>query len=208
MIRESFPVRPLGCNCTVLGDAGEGIVVDPGGDIPKIVATLEKHGLTLKQIVITHAHFDHIAAAGVLKELTGAPIVYNQLDLPLAAMLSDQPRWVGLQLPLPEKAPTPDADAADGTKVSFGGVEATLLHTPGHTPGSVVLHVPSEKLLLAGDTLFAGSIGRTDFPGGDTRAMMRSLHEVLMKLPEETLVVPGHGECTTIGQEAESNPFL
>lgn len=208
MIRETFPVPPLGCNCTILGDGGEAVVVDPGGSIPKIMATLEKYGLRLKQILITHAHFDHIAAAGLLKELTGAPVIYNQLDLPLAVMLAEQPSWVGLKLPLPEKAPAPDADAYDGSKLHIGSVEGTVMHTPGHTPGSLVLHLPSEKLLIAGDTLFAGSIGRTDFPGGDHRAILRSIHNTLMPLPEDTLVIAGHGESTTIGAELESNPFL
>lgn len=205
MIRETFPVGLLGCNCTILGDNGEGIVVDPGDDIPRITAALARHGLTCKQIIVTHAHIDHIAAAQTLKRLTGAPVYYNQLDLPLVKIMDIQAGWLGIATP--EVAP-PDADAGNGMKVRFGTAEGTILHTPGHTEGSLVLHIPGEKLLLAGDTLFAGSIGRTDLPGGDYPTILRSIHDVLLPLPDETLVIPGHGNSTTIGAEREDNPFL
>lgn len=205
MIRETFPVGILGCNCTILGDNGEGIVVDPGDDIPRITAALARHGLTCKQIIVTHAHIDHIAAAQTLKRLTGAPVYYNQLDLPLVKIMDIQAGWLGIATP--EVAP-PDADAGNGMKVRFGTAEGTILHTPGHTEGSLVLHIPGEKLLLAGDTLFAGSIGRTDLPGGDYPTILRSIHDVLLPLPDETLVIPGHGNSTTIGAEREDNPFL
>ncbi|QEE29217.1 MBL fold metallo-hydrolase [Terriglobus albidus] len=205
MIRETFPVGLLGCNCTILGDNGEGIVVDPGDDIPRITAALTRHGLTCKQIIVTHAHIDHIAAAQTLKRLTGAPVYYNQLDLPLVKIMDIQAGWLGI--PTPEVAP-PDADAGNGMKVRFGATEGAVLHTPGHTEGSLVLHIPGEKLLLAGDTLFAGSIGRTDLPGGDYPTILRSIHDVLLPLPDETLVIPGHGKVTTIGAEREDNPFL
>ena len=207
MIRETFPVGPLQCNCSILGDesSGEAIVVDPGSDIPRIQAVLTRHRFTVKQILITHAHIDHIAGAQQLKTLTGAPILYNQLDLPLVAMMDVQAAWLGIATP--EVAP-PDDFLSDGQNVSISGITGTILHTPGHTEGSVCLHVPAANLLLAGDTLFAGSVGRTDLPGGDTRTLLRSIHDRLLTLPQETLVVPGHGGTTTIGKERDTNPFL
>ncbi len=199
----------LGCNCTVLGgeSSREAIVVDPGADLPEILGVLAGHELTLKQIVVTHAHFDHIAGALELKRLTGAPILYNQADLPLVAVLNEQPSWVGLRLPPAEAAP-PDHSLEDGEKVQVRGVDAEVLLTPGHTPGSLCLHLPAENLLLAGDTLFAGGVGRTDFPLGSTGALMASIRERLLPLPAATVVVPGHGPETTIGDEAATNPFL
>ena len=207
MIRETLPVGQLQSNCTILGDeiSHEAIVVDPGADLPKILALLAKHGLTVKQIVVTHAHIDHIAGAQQLKELTGAPVLYNQRDLPLVAMMDVQATWLGI--PTPKVSP-PDADLADGQTVRIAGLAAAVLHTPGHTQGSLCLHLPDHALLLAGDTLFAGSVGRTDLPGGDGRQLIDSIKSRLMPLPERTIVVPGHGPETTIGGELETNPFL
>ncbi len=207
MIRETFPVGPLRCNCTLLGNelTHEAIVVDPGDDIPHILALLARHSFTLRQILVTHAHIDHIAGAQQLKQITGAPILYNQLDLPLVAMMDVQAGWLGV--PVPKVAP-PDDDLAHGKSVGIAGLVADVLHTPGHTPGSVCLHLPQHALLLAGDTLFAGTVGRTDLPGGDTRTLIHSIHEHLLTLPESTLVIPGHGGTTTIAGEREDNPFL
>ena len=207
MIHEILPVGPLQCNCSILGDdtTREAMVIDPGDDIPRILTRLAKHSLTVKQIVVTHAHIDHIAGAQQLKRITGAPIFYNQLDLPLVAMMEQQAGWLGI--PTPEVRP-PDADLADNTTVSISGLSATVLHTPGHTPGSVCLHLPTENLLIAGDTLFAGSIGRTDLPGGDTKTILTSIQDRLMHLPKATRVIPGHGRSTTIGAERQTNPFL
>ena len=216
MIHEVVPVGPLQCNCSILGDevSHEAIVVDPGDDIERILAILERHGLTLKRIVITHAHIDHIAGAIRLKRLTGAPILYNQRDLPLVQMMDVQAGWLGM--PTPEVAP-PDEDLREGQMIAIGqaagegtsaGLRGQVLHTPGHTQGSVCLYLPEQSLLIAGDTLFAGSIGRTDLPGGDTATLLRSIHHKLLVLPEETAVVPGHGPRTTIGEEKATNPFL
>jgi len=207
MIHEILAVGPLQCNCSILGDetSREAIVVDPGGDISRIVAILEKHGLTAKQILITHAHIDHIAGAARLKQLTGAPILYNQLDLPLVKMMDIQAGWLGV--PTPE-VPAPDDTLDDGKLITVTGLTGSILHTPGHTEGSVCLYLPREALLLAGDTLFAGSIGRTDLPGGDQRKILASIRESLLPLPLDTTVIPGHGSRTTIGAERESNPFL
>jgi glyoxylase-like metal-dependent hydrolase (beta-lactamase superfamily II) len=207
MIRETLAVGLLGCNCTVLGDevSREAIVVDPGYDIPKILAVLVKHQLTVKRIVVTHAHIDHIASAQTLKQLTGAPILYSKDDVPQLAIMDVQASWFNLAVPtvLP-----PDHSPADGELVSVRGVEATVLLTPGHTEGSLCLYLPTEGLLLAGDTLFAGGVGRTDFPGGNEGKLMASLRERLMPLPDATVVVPGHGPETTIGVERVENPFL
>ncbi len=207
MILETFPVGPLQCNCSLLGDetSGEAMVVDPGDNIPQILNLLALHRLTLKQIVVTHAHIDHVGGALRLKRATGAPILLNQNDLPLLKMMDVQAGWLGIATP--EVAP-PDANAEDGMEAGISGHTARILHTPGHTQGSVCLYFAPEKLLLAGDTLFAGSVGRTDLPGGDARQIIRSIHDRLLVLPEETRVIPGHGPATTIGEERQSNPFL
>jgi glyoxylase-like metal-dependent hydrolase (beta-lactamase superfamily II) len=207
MIRETFPVGLLQCNCTILGDeqSREAIVVDPGYDIPRILATLAKHQLTVRQIVVTHAHIDHIASALDLKQITGAPILYSAADLPLAAMMDEQAAWIGVE---PPTVKPPDHSPADLESISVRGLDAQVIHTPGHTEGSLCLHLPSESLLLAGDTLFAGSVGRTDLPGGNHGKLIRSIRERLLPLPDTTLVIPGHGPATTIGEERVSNPFL
>ena len=207
MIRETFPVGLLGCNCSILGDedSHEAIVVDPGYDIPRILALLAKHQLTVRQIVITHAHIDHVASAQSLKQITGAPILYNQADLPLVAMMDIQAGWFHLAVPtvLP-----PDHSPVDGEKVSVSGIDGEVIYTPGHTEGSISLYIPKENLLLAGDTLFAGGVGRTDLPGGNYGKLLTSIRERLLPLPDATVVIPGHGEMTTIGTERASNPFL
>ena len=207
MIHEILIVGPLQCNCSILGDetSREAIVVDPGDDISRIVGLLNRHQLTVKQIIVTHAHIDHIAGAQRLKRLTGAPILYNQNDLPLVQMMDIQAGWLGV--PTPEVAP-PDASLEDGQSIAITGLSGSILHTPGHTEGSVCLYLPQHNLLLAGDTLFAGSIGRTDLPGGNTRKLLKSIHDSLLTLPDEVTVIPGHGPKTTIGAERESNPFL
>lgn len=212
VVRETFPVGMLGCNCTIVGDTAsqEAMVVDPGADLPKILAILAKHQLEVKRIVVTHAHFDHIGAALELKRITGAPVVYNKDDLPLVAMIEEQAAWVGLpQMGVRrEDTAPPDHSPADGEDVGISGVEARVLPTPGHTEGSLSLYLPLEGVVLAGDTLFAGGVGRTDFPGGNTGKLLASIRERLLVLPKQTVVVPGHGPETTIGVEAASNPFL
>lgn len=181
------------------------MVIDPGDEIDRILLTLSKHGLTLKQIVITHAHIDHIGGAMKLKAATGAPILLNQNDEMLLKMLDAQAAWVGMRAP---GEVTIDQHLGDAAKLNIGGIESQVIHTPGHTEGSLCLFIPAEHKLIAGDTLFAGSIGRTDLPGGNYEKIIRSIHTKLMDLPEETIVIPGHGPMTTIGEEKERNPFL
>lgn len=207
MIIETFPVGMLRCNCTILGDevSRQAIVVDPGDNITEILVRLARNHLALKQIVVTHAHIDHVGGAKQLKRVTGAPILLNQHDLPLLAMMDKQAEWLGVKAP--EIAP-PDASAEDGLKIGVSNVSGEVLFTPGHTEGSICLYFAPQELLLSGDTLFEGSIGRTDLPGGDSRKIIRSIHERLLTLPEGVRVVPGHGHETTIGKERETNPWL
>jgi hydroxyacylglutathione hydrolase len=207
MIHEILPVGPLQCNCSVIGDEStrEGLVIDPGDDIADILAITHKHSLQIKQIVITHAHIDHVGGAMKLRAATGAPILLNQNDYALLKMLDAQAAWIGV-LP-PGKVEIDDTiGQADSIKVA--SLSADVIHTPGHTEGSICLYFPAEKKLIAGDTLFAGSIGRTDLPGGSFEKIITSLHDKVLALPDDTVVIPGHGPLTTIGDERESNPFL
>ena len=207
MIHEIIPVGPLQCNCSVVGDEStrEAMVIDPGDNIAEIMDIVHRHGLTVKQIVITHAHIDHVGGAMKLKQLTGAPLLLNQNDTTLLKMLDVQATWIGVAPPGPVLV---DQSIGDADKVRAGSLQATVLHTPGHTEGSVCLFFEEERRLIAGDTLFAGSIGRTDLPGGDYKKIMSSLHSRVLALPDDTIVIPGHGPSTTIGDERESNPFL
>jgi hydroxyacylglutathione hydrolase len=207
MIHEIIPVGPLQCNCSIIGDetTREAMVIDPGDDIEDVLAIVRQHNLQVKQIIVTHAHIDHVGGAMKLRAATGAPILLNQNDYALLKMLDMQAAWIGV--PAPGKVEI-DHSITTGESVTAGSHTANILHTPGHTEGSICLYFPAEKKLIAGDTLFAGSIGRTDLPGGSMPKIMRSLHEIVLALPDETLVVPGHGPLTTIGEERESNPFL
>lgn len=207
MILETFPVGPLQCNCTILGDeaAGEAIVIDPGEEVGRIQRRLQELGLKLKQILITHGHIDHVGGALKLKQLTGAPILMNEADLEQLALMDKQAAWLGVAAP--ETAP-PDESLTDGSSVGLEHYQAKVLYTPGHTQGSVCLHFAPLDLLIAGDTLFAGSIGRTDLPGGNTGQILDSIHARLLPLPDATRVIPGHGPVTTIAVERRGNPFL
>ena len=207
MIHEILPVGPLRCNCSIIGDetTHEAMVIDPGDNIDEVLALIRKHNLQVKQIVVTHAHIDHVGGAMKLRAATGAPILLNQNDYALLNMLDVQATWIGV--PTPDKVEI-DRSISTGETVTAGQHTAQILHTPGHTEGSICLYFQAEKKLIAGDTLFAGSIGRTDLPGGSTQKIMRSLHDTVLALPDETVVIPGHGELTTIGKEREDNPFL
>lgn len=207
MILETFPVGLLQCNCSILGDeaTGEAMVIDPGDNVAYILERLEAQGLKLKQIVVTHGHIDHVGGAVKLKRATGAPILMNKKDLSQLKIMNIQAAWLGVKAP--EVAP-PDESAGEGLIVSVGSHKGEVLQTPGHTQGSICLHFAPEGILFAGDTLFAGSIGRTDLPGGNGKQILRSIHDRLMPLPDETRVIPGHGAETKIGMEKAENPFL
>ena len=207
MIHEILPVGILQCNCSIFGDpaAGEAIVIDPGDNIDQIVAILAQHQLKVNVIIITHAHIDHIGGAAKLKALTGAPVMMNAGDQPLYDHLDTQAAWVGMETPERTKI---DAEAREGVTLQLGAAEFHILETPGHTQGSVSVWIPSENKLIAGDTLFRDSIGRTDLPGGNSRQILRSIEDKLMCLPEDAVVIPGHGANTTIGREKDRNPFL
>lgn len=207
MIHEILPVGMLHCNCSIFGDetTREAIVVDPGDDISDIEAILAKHQLKVKAIIITHAHIDHIGGAAKLKKLTQAPVYMNENDQNLYDAMEMQAGWLGMETPEQTEI---DSEAKDGRTVTIGGTAFHFMHTPGHTQGSTCLWIPSEKKLVAGDTLFRDSIGRTDLPGGNGRQIRVSIKEKLLPLPEDTIVIPGHGEPTTIGREKQQNPFL
>jgi len=207
MIHEILPVGPLQCNCSVIGDdaSREAIVIDPGDDVADVLAIVQKHSLKVQQIIITHAHIDHVGGAKKLQTATGAAILLNQNDYALLKMLDVQAAWLGMTSPGKVEI---DQSVGQADKIRVGSLSVDVLHTPGHTEGSVCLYFPLEKKLIAGDTLFAGSIGRTDLPGGSFEKIIQSLHEKVLALPDDTIVIPGHGELTTIGEERESNPFL
>lgn len=202
-----LPVGLLQCNCSIFGDeqSGEAIVVDPGDEIEKITTELQRHHLKVKAIIITHAHIDHVAGAHKLRALTGAPVYMNERDRDLLNALDMQAQWLGIETPQRTEI---DVSADSGTVLQLGPADFQILFTPGHTQGSLSLWIPYENKLIAGDTLFRDSIGRTDLPGGDSRQILASIKTQLMNLPEDATVVPGHGPNTTIGREKERNPFL
>ena len=237
IIHEIIPVGWLQCNCSILGDpeTREALVLDPGDEVERILEALARHSLTVRAIVSTHAHIDHVGGLRKLQQATGAPVMMHGDDLDLYRHLDLQAEWLGV--PAPEAAPV-DQVLTEGDTLRWGRFAANVLHTPGHTPGSISLYLPDftaaspaepgalpvpksvPKLtkdpatvaaagtLFAGDTLFAGSIGRTDLWGGSLDDILRSIHQKLLALPDETAVFPGHGAATTIGDERERNPFL
>lgn len=206
---HTFPVGVLGCNCSIVADvaAKRAIVIDPGGDFPQIAAKLKAKALTVTHIVHTHTHIDHVGATAPLQKATGAAASIHEADRFLYDMLPVQAAMLGI--PEPERVVL-EGDLKDGTSLSFGTFELNVLHTPGHTPGSVcfcVQHADSSHV-FSGDTLFRRGIGRTDLWGGDSAHILRSLKERLFTLPPETIVVPGHGPNSTIGEEKRENPFV
>jgi hydroxyacylglutathione hydrolase len=210
MIFETFPVGLLACNCTIVGDEAtrEAIVIDGGDGVPAVMERLKALRLRATHLIHTHAHFDHIADVGGLRERTRARALLHPADLPIYAMQPQLARRFGL----PEMPPVVklDGDLHDGDRIKAGGVELEVLHTPGHTPGSVCFSVTSanDVRLVTGDTLFAGAIGRWDLGGTSMEDIVDSIHRKLMDYPDPTPVIPGHGAFTTIGQERASNPYL
>lgn len=214
MIHEILPVGWLACNCSVVGDpeTREAVVIDPGDEVERILEIIARHDLKVKALVNTHAHIDHVGGLRKLREATGAPVLMHPEDLDLYRMLEVQAKMIGM--PAPPSAEV-DGFLRDGDAVRWGRYRAEAMHTPGHTRGSLCLYLPANdeignerRKLFAGDTLFAGSIGRTDLWGGSLEQILHSLHTRLLALPDDTVVYPGHGPSTTIGQERETNPFL
>jgi hydroxyacylglutathione hydrolase len=216
IIHEILPVGMLQCNCSIIGDpeTREALVVDPGDEAARILEVLAKHALTVKAIVSTHAHIDHVGGLRKMQQATGAPVLMHGDDMELYSHLDAQAAWIGMRPPDPVSV---DQLLREGDTLRWGRFEANVLHTPGHTRGSISLYLAAGNSddaavqpgkLLAGDTLFAGSIGRTDLPGGSLEKILRSIHQKLLALPDQTVVYPGHGRITTIGQERATNPFL
>ena len=193
-------------NCFILADRdrGEAVLVDPGEEADLFLARLDTESLVLTAIWLTHAHLDHVMGVGPVVEQTGVPVWLHPSDRPLYDAVPQQAAsLLGVEVPPP---PPPDHDLADGSTVSVGDVVFDVLHVPGHSPGHVAFVVPGAA--VSGDVLFAGSIGRTDLPGGSTETLLRSIRERLAVLPDNTAVYPGHGPTTTIGSEKATNPFL
>lgn len=205
-IFEHRAVGPLACNCYIVGDPAtkEAIVIDPGGDADDLAGVIQSKGLTVRAIVATHAHFDHLLAAERLRALSGAPFFLHDDDKPLLEWMQESGfLFLGMDVGTP---PEVDTSAREGDRLKAGSAELQVVHTPGHSPGSISL--VGQGALFSGDTLFAGSVGRVDLPGGDGNALVNAVRSKLFDLPEDTPVYPGHGPLTTIGEEKGSNPFV
>lgn len=205
MIIKSLAVGPIMANCFILGceQTLEAAVIDPGDEADRILRALAEYNLTAKLIINTHGHFDHVGANKRLNAVTGAPILIHPLDAPMLAQLADSAAAWGMQA---DNSPPPDRELQDGDDVTFGKIRLTVVHTPGHTPGGISLYTARE--VFVGDTLFAGSIGRTDFPGGSFATLKESIQQKLFVLSDDLKVYPGHNQTTTIGVEKRSNPFV
>jgi hydroxyacylglutathione hydrolase len=207
MVHRVFTLGQLACNASLIADEStrEALVIDPGEDPGPLLDEIHREAWLVRQILFTHAHIDHVAGAAAVVELTGAPVAMHRLDLSLYEGLDDQAAWIGM--------PTPERVAIshwleEGEVIPCGSFNFRTLFTPGHAPGHVSFYEESQKLLISADVLFRGGIGRTDLPGGDLNQLLESIHTQLMVLPDDTTVVPGHGQLTTIGWERRTNPYL
>lgn len=201
-----LPLGPIQTNCFIVGDeeTKDAVVIDPGWDASRVLATLDERQWQLKHVLLTHAHFDHIGAVADVVKATGAPLAIHPLELPL---LRAKGGAAAFGLPI-RPCPEPSVLLEAGQIIEAGRMRFEVLFVPGHTVGHVAFYEPRAKAVFSGDVLFNEGIGRTDFPGGDYSTLMRSIHEVLFALPDETAVYPGHGPATTIGAERAGNPFL
>ncbi|HEY9793719.1 MAG TPA: MBL fold metallo-hydrolase [Candidatus Obscuribacterales bacterium] len=207
MILETHIVGPNACNCSIVAcpQTRDAVVVDPGGDEELLLERIKALGVNVKYILITHAHFDHVIAARTLREKTGAKVCLHRKDMWLYRIMFLQYRMAGLTARLP---PRPDVFLNNGDRYDAGNVSLRVLHTPGHSPGSCCFHLETEKLLFSGDTLFKDSVGNWVYPGGNWVALIESISAQLLGLPDDTRVIPGHGDETTIGAEKATNKYL
>lgn len=207
MIFDHMPVGPLSVNCFVLGcdSSREGMLVDPGGDIPQVAAMVAKHQLTIRYIVNTHGHFDHVGGNRDAVAAFSAPLLIHQADAPMLDRVREVSRMYGMRA---ENSPAPDSFLSDGQIIQVGTLTVSVLHTPGHTQGGCCLYCAAEQKIITGDTLFADSIGRTDLPGGSHEQLLASIRTKLFVLPDEVTAYPGHGPETTIGHEKRHNPYF
>lgn len=205
MLIETLVVGMIQANCFIVADEAtkKAIIIDPGGDAPVIARRVKQQGLDVVAVLATHGHFDHVEGLSGVKAATGAPIMVHPLDLPLIRNMKNQGALFGLNV---GDAPPPDRELADGDEIAFGNLTAKVIHTPGHSQGSVCFLVDGH--LFAGDLLFAGSIGRTDLAGGDYDTLISSVEKKIFTLPQETVVHPGHGPDTSVGREKRTNPFF
>jgi hydroxyacylglutathione hydrolase len=207
MVFEVVVVGPLSVNCFILGceETREGVVVDPGGDVERIIQPVQRHGLTVRYIINTHGHFDHIGGNRQAIAAFGAPLLIHQADAPMLDRVADVGRMYGIQ---GENSPGADDFLVDGMEIEFGACRMKVLHTPGHTQGGCCLYLAEEGKIITGDTLFADSIGRTDLPGGSHDQLLASIRSKLFTLPDDVIAYPGHGPETTIGHEKRHNPYF
>jgi hydroxyacylglutathione hydrolase len=207
MLFERIVVGPLGVNCFILGDkqSGEGVVVDPGADCELVLAAVARFGLKVKYIVNTHGHFDHVGCNKPVQVQTGAELLIHEKDVPMLALAAKTAQRYGLEV---QDSPAPSRHLTDGMVLEFGSRSIEVMHTPGHTQGGCCLYLKNQQVVITGDTLFADSVGRTDLPGGSHEQLIASIKAKLMPLPDDTVVWPGHGPSSTIGQERRTNPYI
>jgi hydroxyacylglutathione hydrolase len=205
MILKMLVVGPIQANCFILGCERTNLaaVIDPGGDVDKILVTLAKDKLRCATIINTHGHFDHSGDNKRLKDVTGAELIIHRADAPMIMQQGASGGMWGMEV---ENSPAPDRYVNEGDIITFGDISLKVLHTPGHSAGSISL--VTDKMVFVGDTLFAGSIGRTDFPGGDHSTLIRNVREKIFTLGDDVVVYPGHGPKTTVGRERKTNPFF
>jgi len=207
MIFETVTVGPLAVNCFIIGDesVGEGVVIDPGGDAERIIDATNRLGLTIRQVINTHGHFDHVGGNRRVLAATGARLLIHRDDAHFLSRAADVAVMYGLTT---ENSPPPDQYLEDGMLIMIGSSPMRVLHTPGHTPGGCCLYLEEEGKVITGDTLFAEGVGRTDFPGSSHEALVEGIRAKLMPLPDATIAYPGHGPTTTIGHERRYNPYI